>query len=157
MKRKETWKQLKLVLVEKNKRKGEYKLDKPTLAIGRAPLNQIVLENKGVSPFHARITVTARTCIISDLGAYEGIQVNGRKTDTKVLHPGDKIRIGSALLLVSKDDPQDKPVPGREKPVRRKKVKLHIPVRLVVVLIIIFLVVLTFALYYLIQLFKQLQ
>ncbi len=149
------WKQLKLVVMERNKRKEEYKLDKPTTGIGRSNLNQIVLRNKGVSPFHARVIVEGEKCIIRDLGAHEGVKVNGEKIDTRILLPGDEIQIGRAHLKVVMDVPGKKvSVRKEETPQRKKrgKVKFHIPVRLIIILIIIFIIILIFDIHWLIQL-----
>ncbi len=153
------WKRLTLVVVEKNKSKEEYKLDRPTTGIGRSNLNQIVLHNRGVSPFHARITVEGRKCVITDLGSHQGVKVNGKRIDTEVLYPGDEIQIGRAHLKVASDVPEKRVLvrkeetPRRkEETPRRKKVKLHIPVRLIIILIIIFVVILILDIHLLVQL-----
>jgi pSer/pThr/pTyr-binding forkhead associated (FHA) protein len=155
----EKWKRLTLVVVEKNKSKEEYKLDRPTIGIGRSHLNQIVLRNRGVSPFHARITVEGRKCVITDLGSHQGVKVNGEKIDTEELYPGDEIQIGRVHLKVASDIPEKRVVvrkeetPRRkEQTPRRKKVKLHIPVRLIIILVIIFVVILILDIHLLVQL-----
>jgi pSer/pThr/pTyr-binding forkhead associated (FHA) protein len=153
--KKQGWKQLKLVVMEKNKRQEEYKLDKPTTGIGRSNLNQIVLRNKGVSPFHARVTVEEEKCMIRDLGAQEGVKVNGEKIDTKTLLPGDEIQIGRAHLKIMRDVPGKKVSVRKEEAPRRKKrgkLKFRIPVRLIIILIIIFVVILIFDIHWLVQL-----
>ncbi len=157
--KKQSWKQLTLVVVEKNKSKEEYKLDKATIGIGRSDLNQIVLHNRGVSPFHARITVEGRKCVITDLGSHQGVKVNGEKIDTEELYPGDEIQIGRVHLKVASDVPEKRVVvrkeetPRRkEQTPRRKKVRLHIPVRLIIILAIIFVVILILDIHLLVQL-----
>lgn len=153
------WKRLTLVVVEKNKSKDEYKLDRPTIGIGRSDLNQIVLHNRGVSPFHARITVEGRKCVITDLGSHQGLKVNGERIDTEVLYPGDEIQIGRVHLKVASDVPEKRVVVRKEETPRRKeqtprkkKVKLHIPVRLIIILVIIFVVILILDIHLLVQL-----
>ena len=157
--KKQTWKRLTLVVVEKNKSKEEYKLDRPTIGIGRSDLNQIVLHNRGVSPFHARITVEGRKCVITDLGSHQGVKVNGERIDTEVLYPGDEIQIGRVHLKVASDVPEKRVVvrkeetPRRkEQTPRRKKVKLHIPVRLIIILVISFVVILILDIHLLVRL-----
>ena len=150
--KKQNWKQLKLVVVEGSKRKEEYKLDKPTIGIGRSNLNQIVLRNRGVSPFHARVTVEGRKCVITDLGAHQGTKVNGEKIDTKVLFPDDEIQIGRAHLKVVRDVSWKRAVVRKEETPRKKKVKLHIPIRLIVILIAILTVILILDIHFVIQL-----
>lgn len=147
-------KQLKLVLVEGNKRKEEYKLDRQTIGIGRASFNQIVLPNKGVSPFHARITVDGKKCAITALGALEGVKVNGEKIDTKVLLPGDKIQIGQAHLEVITGVPGEKVIQKKEKTPSRKKARFRIPIRLLIILIIIFIAILVLDIHWLLQLLR---
>ncbi len=157
--KKQTWKRLTLVVVEKNKSKEEYKLDRPTIGIGHSDLNQVVLHNRGVSPFHARITVEGRKCVITDLGSHQGVKVNGEKIDTEELCPGDEIQIGRVHLKVASDVPEKRVVvrkeetPRRkEQTPRRKKVKLRIPVRLIIILVIIFVVILILDIHLLVQL-----
>ena len=157
--KKQSWKRLTLVVVEKNKSKGEYRLDRPTIGIGRSNLNQIVLHNRGVSPFHARVTVEGRKCVITDLGSHQGVKVNGERIDTEDLYPGDEIQIGRVHLKVASDVPEKRVVvrkeetPRRkEQTPRRKKVRLHIPVRLIIILAIIFVVILILDIHLLVQL-----
>ncbi len=157
--KKQSWKRLTLIVVEKNKTKEEYKLDRPTIGIGRSDLNQIVLHNRGVSPFHARITVKGRKCVITDLGSHQGVKVNGERIDTEVLNPGDEIQIGRVHLKVASDVPEKtvavrkEETPRRkEQTPRRKKVKLHIPVRLIIILVISFVVILILDIHLLVRL-----
>ena len=156
--KKQSSKQLKLVYLGKNNTRGEYKLERATTGIGRSNLNPIVLRNKGISPFHARITVDRGQYTIRDLGAHEGIKVNGEKVDTKILAPGDEIQIGHARLKVVEDTAEIKPVSKKtvkkEKTPRRKKVKLRIPIRLIFILTIIFIVILLLNIKWLIQFFE---
>ena len=158
MAKEENWKQLRLVVLERGKRKAEYRLDKPTIGIGRSSINQIVLPDKGVSPFHARITVDGKECTITNLGAHEGLKVNGEKTHTRILSPGDEIQIGRAHLKVARDVSwkralvRKEETPHKEATPRKKKVKLHIPVRLIVILIAILIVILIVDIHWLIQL-----
>ena len=137
---KQDWKQLKLVVVEGNEKGEEYKLDRSAIGIGRSDVNQIVLTDSGVSLFHARITVEGTTCVITDLGAYEGVKVNGKKVDTKVLSPGDKIQVGNVLFKVARDVRGERLTPGKREPHRREKIGFRIPVRLSLLVMLLILV-----------------
>ena len=155
MPRKQDWKQLKLVVEEGNEKGEEYKLDRSAISIGRSDVNQIVLTDSGVSLFHARITVEGRTCVITDLGAYEGVKVNGKKVDTEVLFPGDKIQVGNVRFKVARDVRGERLIPGKSDPHRGKKIGFRIPVRLsllVMLLILVLAVVLGLDLHWLNQL-----
>ena len=127
---KEGWKQLKLVVTKGGKKGEEYKLDKPTSGIGRSDLNQITLDDPGVSPFHAKVIIQGKTCIITDLGAHEGLKVNSKKVDTKVLTPGDRIQVGEVSREVVRDIPDQKPAQRKKETRPRKKVGLRIPIRI---------------------------
>ena len=152
--KKQDWKQLRLVVIERNKRKAEYKLDRSTIGIGHSNMNQVVLRNRGVSPFHARVTLEGEKCIIRNLGAHEGVRVNGEKIDRKIIFPGDEIQIGRVHLKVEEDIPGKKVIPRKEEAPRKKhrrKIKFHIPVRLVIILIVTFIVILILDIHWLIQ------
>ena len=143
--KKQDWKQLKLVVAEGSAKGEEYKLDRSTVGIGRSNLNQIILTDSGVSLFHARITVKGKTCVITDMGAHEGVRVNGKKVEAKVLFPGDKIQIGKTLLKVVRDVRGEKSAPKKKEPRRRKTIGFRIPVRLsllVILLILLFIAIL---------------
>ena len=127
---KQDWKRLKLVVTKGGKKGEEYKLDKPTSGIGRSDLNQITLDDPGVSPFHAKVIIQGKTCIITDLGAHEGLKVNSKKVDTKVLTPGDRIQVGEVSLEVVRDIPDQKPAQRKKETRSRKKVGLRIPIRI---------------------------
>ncbi len=140
MQKKQDWKQLKLVVAEGNEKGEEYKLDRSAISIGRSNVNQIILTDTGVSLFHARITVEGRTCIITDLGAYEGVKVNGKKVDVQVLSPGDKIQIGNVRFKVARDVREERVTPRKKEPRRGGKIGFRIPVRLSLLLILLILV-----------------
>ncbi len=141
-KKTKNWKELKLVVTKGEKKGEEYNLDRPTTGIGRSPLNQIVLNDEGVSPFHARVIVEGKMCIITDMGAHEGLRVNSKKVETTGLVPGDSIEIGQTLLEVTINIDGQKAAPRKKGVQRKKRIKFHIPVRLsiLIILLIVFLV-----------------
>lgn len=71
--------------------------------IGRAPDNDVRLEDRGVAPYHATIRRSPHgdTTIhyLYDLGSPAGVLVNGTRVGLrKPLNFGDRIAIGAAIL-----------------------------------------------------------
>ena len=76
-------------------------LDKPTLTIGRAPDNDIVLSAPilnvdTVSQHHARLRRDQDDYIVRDLSSRNGLAVNGRQTIENLLQDGDRLQFGEA-------------------------------------------------------------
>jgi len=91
--------------------------DAPTLSVGRMPENDIILDNLGVSRFHARLQIESGRVFLEDAGSENGSLVNGeRATGRREIAPGDRIAIGKHELCVRR------PVEGdpSERPARRK-------------------------------------
>jgi signal transduction histidine kinase len=66
---------------------------------------QIVLHASDVSRRHARVSVVAGHLAIEDLGSANGTFLNGaRVTGKQKLEVGDRIRLGSTLLVLSRHD-----------------------------------------------------
>ena len=77
-------------------------LDKPTLTIGRAPDNDIVLSAPvvnadTVSQHHARLRRDQDDYIVRDLSSRNGMAVNGRQTIENLLQDGDRLQFGEAV------------------------------------------------------------
>jgi pSer/pThr/pTyr-binding forkhead associated (FHA) protein len=70
------------------------------LTIGRAPDNGIVLRDGRASRHHARIDARRGTLILSDLGSTNGSYVNDRQDESIALGEGDRIRVGTTVLLI---------------------------------------------------------
>ena len=67
--------------------------------IGRYPSNDIVINDKTVSKFHAVLYVDGNSIIINDLNSKNGIYVNGNKIfGSATLNDLDIVRLGSALF-----------------------------------------------------------
>ncbi|MDB5107528.1 MAG: garA 2 [Candidatus Binatus sp.] len=80
----------------------QYPLDKPHVAIGSHPSNDIVLDDPNVSRRHATIARKIGRYQLTDLGSTNGTYVNGvRVRDTTVLRRGDEIRFGSICFAVA--------------------------------------------------------
>ncbi|MCB9682457.1 MAG: FHA domain-containing protein [Alphaproteobacteria bacterium] len=83
------------------------------LEIGRSPENDVVVDDDGVSRFHARLLYDNGSLWLRDAGSRNGIFVNDKRiSDHKALKVGDVIRLGETDLEVrweetEPDDPED--------------------------------------------------
>lgn len=74
------------------------------ITIGRQQGNTIQLTEKNVSRRHARLFPDAEKWVIEDLGSYNGVKVNGRPVDGRVLlNEGDVVQIGDYHLALTED------------------------------------------------------
>lgn len=64
-----------------------------TTRIGRAADNDVVIDNAGVSSYHAHIVHDGNAFIIEDAGSTNGVFVNGRRVSRQQLQYGDEIGI----------------------------------------------------------------
>ena len=75
----------------------QYVLGDVPLNIGRSSKNSIVLGEKIVSRFHARIEQSGQQSFLIDLNSMWGTYVNGKRISNQhLLAPGDIIKIGSS-------------------------------------------------------------
>ncbi|MCP4642900.1 MAG: FHA domain-containing protein [bacterium] len=81
-----------------------YPVDKEVSVIGRSTAADITLPSKTVSRQHARVLVETDTLIIEDLGARNGVLVNGEPTPRAVLRPNDCVQIGAYTCAVRRSD-----------------------------------------------------
>jgi hypothetical protein len=73
-----------------------FTLNKPTITIGRAANNDIVIPEQTVSSKHATITIQKGSFFLTDLGSTNGTFVNGSRIESKMLKSGDLIKLGAA-------------------------------------------------------------
>jgi hypothetical protein len=73
-------------------------LRRPTISIGRALDNDVIVDSAEVSRHHARIEVRHGTFEIVDLGSTNGTAVNGRPANHTRLNHGDRITLGTVAL-----------------------------------------------------------
>jgi pSer/pThr/pTyr-binding forkhead associated (FHA) protein len=70
------------------------------VTIGRAPDNDIPIDNLAVSNYHARVYVEAGSLVIEDLGSLNGSFLNDIRVERAMLKDGDAILIGKHHILV---------------------------------------------------------
>jgi eukaryotic-like serine/threonine-protein kinase len=75
--------------------------------IGKAPGNDIVINDTGVSRQHATVRMQNGEYVISDLGSLNGVYVNGRKVtqeEAQQLRDGDKIQLGRVKIIFNLEE-----------------------------------------------------
>src|SRR5436853_4655270 len=76
-------------------------LNMPTLTIGYAPDNQLVINDPNASPYHAIIRVETQRVSIMDGGSVNGTYVNEQRLEPnnpRFLSTNDTIRIGNTTF-----------------------------------------------------------
>ena len=69
-----------------------------SLKIGRAPGNDVCLQEGSVSRFHAELTANGDQTWLKDLGSKNGVFVNGDRAKNQALNHRDLIKIGEAVF-----------------------------------------------------------
>ena len=90
-----------LILKYESKVIKEYPIQKSAIIVGRAPGNEIVVDNLAVSGSHARIYVEEGKFVLEDLNSLNGTFLNGQRIRKSVLKQGDQIAIGKHTLEYS--------------------------------------------------------
>jgi hypothetical protein len=80
------------------------------VTIGRAPDNDIPIDNLAVSNYHARVYVEAGSLVVEDLGSLNGSFLNDIRVERAMLKDGDAILIGKHHILV--DQAHDAALPA---------------------------------------------
>jgi pSer/pThr/pTyr-binding forkhead associated (FHA) protein len=70
-----------------------------TTTIGRLPQCEVALADRGASRRHAQIRVKDGAATLTDLGSTNGTEVNGHSVQTAALDDGDRITIGTTVLV----------------------------------------------------------
>jgi pSer/pThr/pTyr-binding forkhead associated (FHA) protein len=71
----------------------EARLSKERLTIGRAPHNDIVINNLAISAEHAVIVTTVTDAYLEDLNSTNGTQINGQPIRKHYLQDGDVVEL----------------------------------------------------------------
>lgn len=88
----------KLVIRTGEKKGLVYRLDDKEVSLGRGPSNTIVLPDRRVSRFHARIIHQGEEYVLEDLESTNGTMINNSPVTRKTLNYGDEILIGAATI-----------------------------------------------------------
>jgi len=88
----------KLVVTDGSGNTKDVPLNKERVTIGRAPDNDIPLNDKAVSGHHAVVITILQDSFLEDLDSTNGTQVNGKQVAKHPLSNGDVIAIGRATL-----------------------------------------------------------
>ena len=79
------------------------------VTIGRAPDNDIHIDNLSVSNYHARVYVEAGSLVVEDLNSLNGSFLNDIRVERAMLKDGDTILIGKHEILVDQTHDADVP------------------------------------------------
>jgi len=101
-----------LVLRFESSKLKEVPLGTRPVTIGRAPDNDIQIDNLSVSNYHARVYVEAGSLVVEDLNSLNGSFLNDMRVERAMLKDGDSILIGKHEILV--DQTHDAAVPSEE-------------------------------------------
>ena len=99
----------KLSLMFDNKLVREVPVGSRPVTIGRAPDNDLSVDNLAISSYHAKIFFEGGRMVIEDLNSLNGTFVNDLRVERATLHDGDKVHIGKHIIKV--DTSGDAPVP----------------------------------------------
>jgi pSer/pThr/pTyr-binding forkhead associated (FHA) protein len=71
-------------------------------------VNEVVIDNVGVSRHHATLSLVGDRFVLSDEGSANGVFVNGKKIEERELLDGDVVQIGKFLVNFTRQ--QDQPI-----------------------------------------------
>ena len=106
------------ILIQNGTTQREVDLTEPVISFGRAPENSVVLEEKEASRRHFQIERTEQGFKLVDLESRNGTRVNDRVVNQQLLADGDRIRLGSTVLLFEGAPAPVRPEPEGERPRR---------------------------------------
>lgn len=87
---------------------GRLALENPSLTIGRAPDNQLVLDDGKASAHHALLQLQGQSYSITDLGSSNGTYLNEVRLAPQAPAPlknGDKVRFGDTIYTYEESQP----------------------------------------------------
>ena len=98
----------KLSLMFNDKLVREVPVGSRPVTIGRAPDNDLSVDNLAISSYHAKVYFEGGRMVIEDLNSLNGTFVNDLRVERATLHDGDKVHIGKHTIKV--DTSGDAPV-----------------------------------------------
>jgi len=104
-----------LLLKFENTTLKEIPLGTRPLTIGRAPDNDIPIDNLAVSNYHARVYLEAGSLVVEDLNSLNGSFLNDIRVERAMLKDGDTILIGKHVVLVDQEHDAAIPMDGLRK------------------------------------------
>ncbi len=104
-----------LVLKFESSSLKEVPLGTRPVTIGRAPDNDIQIDNLAVSNYHARVYVEAGSLVVEDLNSLNGSFLNDIRVERAMLKDGDTILIGKHEILVDQTHDAALPLDGWRK------------------------------------------
>jgi pSer/pThr/pTyr-binding forkhead associated (FHA) protein len=122
----------KLILMLNERVIDEYPFRKEGITIGRKEDNHIVIGNRSVSGYHARIDKAGNDFLLTDLQSTNGTFVNNKKIVSHKLTDGDNIGISKHVLLFvtgGKESGEDQDPKGEEEQVNPDKGEERLPVQ----------------------------
>jgi diguanylate cyclase (GGDEF)-like protein len=76
-----------------------FTVDRDASSVGRSKEADMCIDGVGVSRKHARILRANGGYVIENVGASQGVFVNGERVDKAALESGDRIQLGPAVVL----------------------------------------------------------
>ncbi len=76
-----------------------YSLGLELAKLGRHPDNQLVIDDAGISRFHAEVLWEHGTHVVRDCGSRNGTFVSGQRIEVSELHNGDLLQLGPKVGL----------------------------------------------------------
>lgn len=95
-----------------------FDLTAPVVSVGRALDNDLILEDRMVSRYHARLRRRYGRYILEDLGSSGGTTVNGFGIQEIVLRPGDLITLCGVDLIYVETEPLEPRKRGQTQPIQ---------------------------------------
>ena len=129
---------MRLVVLEGKLTGHEFALERSSVVLGRGKQSDLVLAEQGISRQHASVQRNPQGWVLTDLGSTNGTLLNGqpiRAREPYLLRPGDRVTIGSYVLLLQQDAPQKASAPPAHHKDRPRPVFLIVGALLLVVVI----------------------
>jgi pSer/pThr/pTyr-binding forkhead associated (FHA) protein len=136
---------MEIVLEQGPLRGRAFRPQRPQTTIGRGSDNDLVLPDQQVSRRHARLERGPEGWFLTDLGSTNGTYVNGQRIQGRVqIQIGDRVSIGSSVLLVQSASPGELSAEPKRRPQRqRTALKVAGALALIVVVIALALLLVT--------------